>query len=770
MFCLFAFMAEPTAQAADQPNIVLIFIDDMGYGDIGPFGNTINHTPNLDRMAREGNVLRQFYVSNTACTPSRSALMTGTYAHRIGMDGSVVFPGEKRGLNPNEVTLAEILRDRGYTTGCFGKWHLGDQKPFLPLEQGFDEYFGIPYSNDMWPGNKRGNPVTKRGPYEPLPVIRGREPVAYVSDGADQSLLCEVVTDEAVRFITDHKDDPFFCYVPHAYIHNPRFARPDMMERAKGDTRRANIEEVDDSVGRILTVLRELNLANKTLVMFTSDNGGAQIGPLRGVKGGPKYEGHMREPTLTWWPGTIPAGVETEAIAATIDLLPTFAKLTGAAVPRDRTIDGKDALDVLLGKPDAQSPHPILYYETDGIRRGDWKLVKTRKRGKPFVSELYNLAADLGEQTNIAHKHPGIVKELEDLLVAHAERIATDIRPAGFVEDAKPILTSPGNLPRLREYVKKPDVRVGDSGQQPVITRLLAHNRTDTPAPTNSTDRLSRSPYGPHVSERLRQPDDARLMQLRHGASVWARQQQYQFVSLVDDRETLNARGGTSNADQHTGFPIRTEKEVAGWTVFIHPTLLESDIEATDKALKLLEHQLKEIIDVVPAPAVKELQQVPLYFSPVYPDSRPRAEYHPGAQWLRTHGRDPSMEKAVEFSNIPIFEAETRRMPNFALHELAHAYHDRVLPNGHKNKDVRIAFERAKAKGNYERVERQDSEGRKRFGRAYAMTNPQEYFAETTEAFFSRNDFFPYCRTELEGHDPYACRVLSTLWKCDQAP
>ncbi|MHC4406755.1 MAG: sulfatase-like hydrolase/transferase [Planctomycetota bacterium] len=457
---LFAFTLAPTsAKAIGKPNIVLIFIDDMGYGDIGPFDNTVNRTPNLDRMAEEGLVLTQFYVSNTACTPSRSALMTGTYAHRIGMDGSV--PGEKRRLNPKEITIAEMLKERGYATGCFGKWHLGDQKAFLPPAQGFDEYFGIPYSNDMWPENKRGNQVTNRGPYEPLPVMHGNEAVAYVSDGADQSLLCKVVTDEAIKFIKDHRDEPFFCYVPHAYIHNPRFARPEILERAEGDTRRANIEEVDDSVGRILAALRELRLAEKTLVMLTSDNGGAEIGPLRGKKISPKYEGHMREPTLTWWPGTIPAGVETEAIATTTDLLPTFAKLTGAAVPSDRTIDGKDALDVLLGRPNAKSPHEILYYETSGVRRDDWKLVRVKERGKGLLSELYNLKDDIGERNNLAAKYPDIVEELEKLLTAHTESIAANTRPAGYVEDAKPILTEPGDRPRLRDLVGMPDVRAG---------------------------------------------------------------------------------------------------------------------------------------------------------------------------------------------------------------------------------------------------------------------------------------------------------------------
>ncbi|MEM7599966.1 MAG: sulfatase-like hydrolase/transferase [Verrucomicrobiota bacterium] len=458
LITLLLFALGSVAFAADRPpNIVLILIDDMGYGDIGPFGNTVNQTPHLDRMAAEGNVLRQFYVSNTACTPSRAALLTGTYAHRIGMDKSVVFPGEARGLNPDEITLAEMLKDVGYTTGIFGKWHLGDQPEFLPLAQGFDEYFGIPYSNDMWPGNGRGNPVTNRGPYEPLPIMRGNEAVAYVADGSDQALLCEVVTDEAVKFIEAHQDKPFFCFVPHAYIHNPRFARAEIMERAEGDSRRANIEEVDDSVGRILDAITKLGIAESTLVMFTSDNGGAEVGPLRGKKIDKKYEGHMREPTLTWWPGTIPAGIDTEAIATSVDLLPSLARLTGATVPTDRIIDGKDSLDILLGNSDAVSAHDILYYETGGIRRGDWKLVRYAVKGET-INELYHLGEDLGERNNLADKNPTIVKELGDLLTAHNERIEANQRTPGFKEGAGPILTETGDLPKLRELIGKPGV------------------------------------------------------------------------------------------------------------------------------------------------------------------------------------------------------------------------------------------------------------------------------------------------------------------------
>jgi arylsulfatase A-like enzyme len=378
--------------------------------------------------------------------------MTGTYAHRIGMDGPVVFPGQARGLHPDEITMAEMLKTQGYATGCFGKWHLGDQPEFLPLAQGFDQYFGIPYSNDMWPGNKRGNPVTNRGPYTPLPIVRQNKVVAYVSDGADQSLLCEVMTDEAVKFIEQQQDGPFFLYLPHAYVHSPRFARPEILEKAEGNVNRANVEEVDTSVGRVLDTLRALGLDEKTLVLFTSDNGGAggmSMGPLRGGKGGPKYEGHMREPTIAWWPGVIPPGTETEAIVATTDLFPSFAKLAGADLPGDRIIDGKDAVDVLLGKPGSVSPHEIHYYEVDGIRRDDWKLVK----GRGGKSELYNLAVDLGETNDLAGEHPEIVRELAELLARHAASIAADTRPAGFVEGAKPLISEPGDLPRLRDYM-----------------------------------------------------------------------------------------------------------------------------------------------------------------------------------------------------------------------------------------------------------------------------------------------------------------------------
>ena len=444
--------------AHPKPNIVIMFIDDMGYGDIGPFGNTINQTPHLDRMAAEGIVLTQFYVANTACTPSRAALLTGTYAHRIGMDGGggnlvVTFPGDSRGLNPNEITIAEMLRENGYATGCFGKWHLGDQPQFMPLKQGFDTYFGIPYSNDMWPLHKRGNPITKGKQYEPLPVMKQDKAVAHVADEFDQALLAKVITDEAIAFIEKNQKRPFFCYIPHAHVHSPRYARPEYLERAEGNVDRAHVEEVDDSIGRVLQTLKNLKLDQNTLVIFTSDNGpagGMSSGPLRGAKGGPKYEGHMRVPTLAWWPGTIPSGSTSKEIGVTTDLLPTLVKLTHSQAPTDRIIDGKDITDILLGKTNARSPHQLHFYENEGIRRGDWKLIKKGSR-----LELYDLSKDLGERKDLSGKHPEMVQELDRLLQEHASGIAANLRPAGFAENPKPILKEVGDLPSLKQYLQK---------------------------------------------------------------------------------------------------------------------------------------------------------------------------------------------------------------------------------------------------------------------------------------------------------------------------
>jgi arylsulfatase A-like enzyme len=436
---------EPTDQAKRTPNVVFIFIDDMGYGDIGPFGSTKNKTPNLDQMAAEGMKLTDFYVSATACTPSRSALMTGCYADRISMDGKVCFPGESHGLNPDETTIAEMLKAQGYATGCFGKWHLGDQPEFLPLSHGFDEYQGIPYSNDMWVHLQNRK-------LPPLPWIEQKKAVAHIPDAPSQALLIDAITKATVDFIKRKKDEPFFVYMPHAAVHLPRLVSKEEGDRAGGDATRAQVEAVDTSVGRVLDTLRELGLSENTLVFFTSDNGpasGLSPAPLRGGKGGPRFEGNMRMPTLAWWPGTIPAESVCSEIGRSIDIFPTLAKLCGGEVPTDRIIDGKD-ISPLLTNPNAKSPHRELYYEYEGIRQRNWKVVKL---GNAF--HLFDLATDIGERKNIAAQHPEKVAELRELLAAHREKITSARRPAGSVKNATPILTEPGDLPSLAEYLNQ---------------------------------------------------------------------------------------------------------------------------------------------------------------------------------------------------------------------------------------------------------------------------------------------------------------------------
>lgn len=449
LFPLLCFLGVAVAAGEQtKPNIVLFFIDDMGYGDIGPFGATLSETPNLDRLAAEGVTMTNFYVSATACTPSRAALMTGSYADRIDMDRSVVFPGDKRGLNPSEVTIADMLQEHGYATACIGKWHLGDAPEFMPEKQGFDTYTGIPYSNDMWSGHKS---------HPPLPFMKDHDAVAHISDGLDQALLGDALSEAAVEFITECKDEPFFLYFPHSMVHVPRYVLQERADKIEGEFEpvelalKVQIEEIDASVGRVMETLENHGLAENTLIFFTSDNGGSgatSMGGLRGGKGGAKYEGHMRASTVAKWPARIPAGTVTSELASTIDLLPTIASISGAKVPEDRVIDGKDIAS-LLTDPGAKSPHPRLFYEYEGVREGNWKLVipKPKKNQKAPAPELFDLSTDAGEQSDIAGKHPEKVKEFMALLEAHRESIQSKQRMAGYVDNPKPITTE--GLPSL---------------------------------------------------------------------------------------------------------------------------------------------------------------------------------------------------------------------------------------------------------------------------------------------------------------------------------
>jgi arylsulfatase A len=445
LFCLAC-----SAFAAGKPNVVIIFIDDMGYADIGPFGATKQKTPNLDRMAKEGMKLTSFYAA-PVCSVSRAQLLTGCYGPRISVPG-VYFPGEAAGLNPAEITIAERLKEQGYATQCVGKWHVGDQAEFLPTKQGFDHYFGIPYSNDMLKkSTETGEKV--------VPLMRDDKVAELLSD-EQQSKIVERYTDEVLGFIRTNKDKPFFVYFPHNAVHTPIW--PGKAFRGKSSNGRFGdwVEEVDWSVGRVLDTLRELKIDENTLVIFTSDNGpwlikGADGGsalPLRGGKGS-TWEGGVRVPTIARWPGKIAPASVSNAVSGTIDLLPTCVAIAGGTLPADPIIDGRDLSPVLFGKSGESPREAHYYFEGFGlhaVRQGPWKLAVVPQRetmGKEpapdakVTPRLYNLDAEIGEKTNLADKHPEIVAKLTALIDAKNAEIGgqapTARRPAGKVQNPK---------------------------------------------------------------------------------------------------------------------------------------------------------------------------------------------------------------------------------------------------------------------------------------------------------------------------------------------
>ncbi len=451
-----------SAQAETKPNIVIIFIDDMGYGDIGPFGATKQRTPNLDRMAREGMKLTSFYAA-PVCSVSRAQLLTGCYGARVSVPG-VYFPGHANGLNPAEHTIAERLKERGYATMCIGKWHVGDQPEFLPTRQGFDRYFGIPYSNDM---QKKSTPTGQRV----VPLLRD-DKVAELLTDEQQTRIVERYTDEAVGFIRTNREKPFLLYLPHNAVHTPIYPGAAFAGKSANGRFGDWVEEVDWSVGRVLDTLRELKLAERTLVVFTSDNGpwlikgadGGSAGPLRGGKGS-TWEGGVRVPTIAWWPGKIAPGSVCDAVAGTIDLLPTAVALAGGTVPAQPVIDGRDLSPLLFGKSRESQREAHYYfagYNLQAVRQGPWKLAiaaQAETMGKGATADasgkaprLYHLDQEIGEQTNLAAKHPEVVARLQSL----ADKMGAEIggkeptarRPAGVVENPKTLYPTEDGAPR----------------------------------------------------------------------------------------------------------------------------------------------------------------------------------------------------------------------------------------------------------------------------------------------------------------------------------
>lgn len=449
-------------KAVRLPNVVLIYCDDLGWGDVGCFGAKGIRTPHIDSIARRGTKFTSFYVAQAVCSASRAALLTGCYPNRLGIHGAL-GPKQKIGLHPEEMTIAEVLKPRGYATAMFGKWHLGRPPELLPIRQGFDEYFGLPYSNDMWPRH----PSAPVGTYPPLPVIEGDR---VVEESPDQAQLTRRYTERAVQFIEKNAAKPFFLYLAHSMPHVPIFAGKDHAGRSRRGVFGDVIEEIDASVGAVLKALRRHGLEEETLVIFTSDNGpwlsygnhAGSAGPFREGKG-TSFEGGIRVPCVMQWPGRIPKGRECDIPLMTIDVLPTLAGLAGAALP-PRRIDGLDVWPILRGDVGATNPHAAYYiYYNQGdliaVRSGDWKLflphvsqtlaggpggtngVPARYQPLRVGLELYNLRRDPGETTDVSRAEPEVLSRMLllaeearlDLGDARTRRVGAGVREVGRV-------------------------------------------------------------------------------------------------------------------------------------------------------------------------------------------------------------------------------------------------------------------------------------------------------------------------------------------------
>lgn len=450
----------------DKPNIILINCDDLGYGDLGCYGSTRNDTPHLDRLAEEGKRFTDFYMASPVCSPSRGAMMTGCYPPRIGFgefNGEIVlFPGDSIGLSREETTIASQLKQAGYCTKIIGKWHCGDQPEFLPTRHGFDEYFGIPYSNDMGrQSNKTDNP--------PLPLLRNE---TVIQEQPDQRGITERYTDEALQFIHKNKDRPFFLYLAHMYVHVPLFVPQQFLARSRNGAYGGAVECIDWSMGVLMDHLKQQGLEENTLIIFTSDNGsrardeGGSNQPCRGTKA-TTWEGGQRVPCIMRWPKRIQAGTTTDAITTSMDFFPTISNLLGINVSEERIIDGIDIQATLFDKGDKDPRDTFYYYaqnNLDAVRVGDWKL-HFRKESKK-VSELYNLRNDISETTDLYSKYPDIVRELN----LSADKIRADIgdaatgkagknnRPIGRVENAKPLTSYREDHPYIIAMYDLPDM------------------------------------------------------------------------------------------------------------------------------------------------------------------------------------------------------------------------------------------------------------------------------------------------------------------------
>ena len=438
---------------SSTPNIIVIFTDDQGYGDVGCYGATGFETPNIDKLASQGMRFTNHYSAQPVCSASRAGLLTGCYPNRIGISGAL-FPRHEIGLNPEELTIAEMLKTEGYATAIYGKWHLGHHEKFLPLQHGFDEYVGVPYSNDMWPiklDGTRAEPGKGRGDHPNLPIMEGNEIIEEITSLAGQDKLTTLYTEKAVDFINRKKDEPFFLYVPHSMPHVPLGVSDKFRGKSEQGMYGDVMMEIDWSVGQIMKALKENNIEDNTIVIFTTDNGpwlnyGNHAGSSGGLREGKttSWEGGQRVPFIIKWPGTTPEGVVCNKLSSTIDLLPSFAEITGASLP-DNEIDGLSVTALWKGDFDAEPRKEMYYYfgknNLNGVRKGNWKLVfphtfssyhtmpgndgKGGRRIKTVVDslELYNMMRDPGEEYNVINLYPEIALDLQSVAEAAREEL-----------------------------------------------------------------------------------------------------------------------------------------------------------------------------------------------------------------------------------------------------------------------------------------------------------------------------------------------------------
>ena len=462
---------------ASKPNVIIIFADDLGYGDLGCYGSKINETPTLDKMADEGKKFSNFYVSSPVCSPSRASLMTGCYPQRISFgtfDGlRVLFPGQGIGLSNEEKTVAKTFKESGYSTKIIGKWHCGDQEEFLPTNHGFDSYFGIPYSNDMGrqvkikdyiPNDSSLHKITEWD-RPPLPLVRDKE---VIQEQPDQRSIAERYTEDAVKFMRENKETPFFLYLAHMQVHLPLYAAEKFVKESKNGDYGACVASIDWSTKVIFDELKELGIDENTIVIFTSDNGsrlqnqGGSNGNLRGGKG-QTWDGGQRVPCIIRWPGKINEGQQTDALSTTMDFLPSITKLLGGNLP-SKKIDGIEMSDLFFSNENSSKRDSFLYYnedELEAIRYKNWKL--HFKKEDKLINELYDLDNDISEKVNLYSSHKEIVSKLSILADEFRKSLGDkyldikgeEVRPANRIDNPKPLTEYDENHPYMyAEYDK----------------------------------------------------------------------------------------------------------------------------------------------------------------------------------------------------------------------------------------------------------------------------------------------------------------------------